>query len=115
MENKTEREIFKEYHDVLQRAAAAAGLLAGDDITTKLVPKIEELSGRMPAGLGKFATIDYTNYRGERKKYRVEIHSFMFGTTPFHPREQWFVDATDLDRGLQRFFAMTDIHCWIPG
>jgi len=29
-----------EYHGALQRAASAAGLLAGDDVTTKLVPRI---------------------------------------------------------------------------
>jgi hypothetical protein len=61
--------------------------------------------------------VDYTNYRGERRKRRV-IPANMplkFTSNEFHTEEQWFVTVFDCERGgVTRDFAMKDIHSWEP-
>jgi predicted DNA-binding transcriptional regulator YafY len=58
--------------------------------------------------------IDYTNYRGERKEYRIKPGRIFFGHTDYHPEAQWLLEATDLDRQVPRTFAMKDVHGWRP-
>lgn len=62
----------------------------------------------------KTITIRYTNYRGETAFRRIIPKSIRFGTTPWHPREQWLLDAFDLDKNAERFFALEDILEWNP-
>lgn len=57
--------------------------------------------------------IDYTNWRGERAKRHIMPIHMWFGHNRFHgDREQWFVEAVDLDKGETRVFAMEKIHSW---
>jgi hypothetical protein len=58
--------------------------------------------------------IDYTNWRGERAKRRIAPASIFWGATEWHPDEQWHLLALDLDRDVERVFAMKDIHGWEP-
>jgi len=60
-------------------------------------------------------TIDYTNHRGERAKRRVLPLSWRFGTTKWHPVEQWLMTAHDLDTDVEREFTVAEIHSWTPG
>ena len=53
--------------------------------------------------------LDYTNWRGERRWRVVEPLELWFGATPHHPGHQWFLRATDTEKGL-RDFALLDIH-----
>lgn len=62
----------------------------------------------------KAVLIDYTNYRGERKRYRVRPVGFDWGTTQYHTEPQWLMRALDLDRQVERTFAMKDVHSWKP-
>jgi hypothetical protein len=62
----------------------------------------------------RIVVIEYTNYRQERKSYRVIPHSISFGRTEWHPQPQWMLAATDVDRNVHRTFAMANVHSWIP-
>lgn len=54
----------------------------------------------------------YTNYKGERAWRRILPVKIWFGSTEWHPVEQWFVDAEDIDRKVMRSFALCDIMHW---
>lgn len=59
--------------------------------------------------------IDYTNWRGERAKRRIAPASIFWGETEYHPGpKQWFLLALDLDRDVERAYAVKDIHSWVP-
>ena len=51
----------------------------------------------------------YKNYRGEVSKRSVIPESIYWGSTDWHPKEQWLLKATDLEKGEERIFAMADI------
>lgn len=59
------------------------------------------------------AVIDYTNHRGERK-HRVIIPSAkpFYGSTAWHPEEQWLLEAWDFEKAALRTFALKDVHSW---
>jgi len=56
--------------------------------------------------------IDYTNYRGERRKRVIIPHGLIFGSTDWHPKPQWLLSAEDVEKEEIRHFAMKDIHSW---
>lgn len=66
-----------------------------------------------PAGAVK---IDYTNFRGERKTYTIlpKPGSLRFASNAWHPEPQWIIEAADLERDVERHFAVKDIHSWVP-
>jgi hypothetical protein len=50
--------------------------------------------------------IDYVNYRGERKWYRILPVNMRFGNNDFYAEDQWLIEAMDLDSpGVVREFA----------
>ena len=59
-------------------------------------------------------TIDYTNWRGERRERDVLPHSIVFEATRWHPEPQWLLRAVDLEDYVPKEFAMKDIHSWKP-
>lgn len=57
--------------------------------------------------------IDYTNWKGVRRKRRVTpVGSMVFTYNEWHPEQQWLMIAIDSDTGEKRFFALKDIHSW---
>ena len=60
----------------------------------------------------KQVTIVYTNYREETAERRIVPERIWFGTTEWHPEPQWLLDAIDLDKNVERSFAMKDIASW---
>jgi len=56
--------------------------------------------------------IDYMNWKGERKKRTIRPHSIFYGATEWHPKNQWLLRATDLEKQRLRVFAIKDIHSW---
>lgn len=56
--------------------------------------------------------IDYTNWRGERATRLIRPLRIEYGSNEWHPEEQWFLVAIDLERNQQRYFAMSEIHNW---
>lgn len=62
----------------------------------------------------KLVAILYTNYRGDTSLRRVLPKKVWFGGTDWHPEPQWLLDAEDVDRGVDRTFALKDIRAWLP-
>lgn len=58
------------------------------------------------------ASIIYKNWRGEVAERRIVPESFFYGATQWHPENQWFMRAFDLDKQEYRDFALKDIHSW---
>jgi hypothetical protein len=60
-------------------------------------------------------TILYTNYRGETALRRIIPKRLWFGGTDWHPESQWLLDAQDVERDVERTFALKDVRAWFPG
>lgn len=54
--------------------------------------------------------IDYTNYKGVRGERVIEPLGIRWGSTEYHREPQWLLDATDVEKGALRTFAVKDIH-----
>ena len=61
----------------------------------------------------KIVEIVYTNYRGETGTRRIVPKRLWFGSTEWHPKPQWLLDAHDLEKEADRSFAMRDVRCWL--
>ena len=53
--------------------------------------------------------IRYTNYRGECSVRRILPQRLEFVSSEWHPEPQWVLHALDLDRGVERSFALRDV------
>src|SRR5947208_5284684 len=73
----------------------------------------EMMSTHDPQPPGKPISILYMNYRGETALRRVLPQRIWFGTTEWHPEDQWVLDAIDLEKQVERSFAMKDIKQWL--
>lgn len=56
--------------------------------------------------------IDYKNWRGERSKSKVRPISLRWGVSEDHIEPQFLLTAFDIDKQVQREFAVKDIHAW---
>ena len=62
---------------------------------------------------GHGVVIDYTNYKNIRRFRRVEPLLIYRAANDWHPKEQWLLDAIDLeDDSRVKSFAMSGIHSW---
>ena len=52
---------------------------------------------------------DYVNYKGEKAHRRVQFERVRFGASPWHQEPQWLMQAFDLDRNVEREFALRDM------
>lgn len=68
----------------------------------------------MDTGLKRLVTIDYTNWKGNRRKRQVLPVEIVFAKTSYHPEVQWLLVAWDIEDMEQRTFAIKDIHSWEP-
>jgi hypothetical protein len=59
-------------------------------------------------GAVRSLSIDYTNYRGETAARNIIPRSVRFGSTEWHPEEQWLLLAWDNDKQADREFALKD-------
>lgn len=57
-------------------------------------------------------TFRYKNHRGESAIRTVLPRGIWYGKTQWHPTEQWFLAALDIDKDRERDFAMSDISEW---
>lgn len=57
-------------------------------------------------------TIIYTNYRKETAERKIIPKKIWFGSTEWHPEEQWLLEALDVAKNEDRNFAMKDIKSW---
>ena len=59
-------------------------------------------------------TINYTNWKNITEDRHILPIEIWFGKTEWHTEEQWLLRAVDLDKDVERNFAMKDIHSWKP-
>lgn len=52
---------------------------------------------------------DYKNHAGKTGKRRAQIISIFYGCNQWHKKEQWLLEAYDMDKQDFRFFAMKDM------
>lgn len=55
----------------------------------------------------------YKNWKGETREREVEPVRIWFGKTEFHPKEQWFLKAKDVEKGEERDFALIDVQKFV--
>ncbi len=60
----------------------------------------------------KIVIIDYTNWRDVTALRRIIPIEVFFGATEWHRQEQWFLRAYDVDKDVERSFAIKDIKSW---
>ena len=73
---------------------------------------------RSPTGM---VVIDYTNHRGERRKWRILPQSLLWHPegvdrpANWHKGPQWVLWAVDLENERKQIkgFAMSGIHSWV--
>lgn len=53
-------------------------------------------------------TFQYTNYKGEESRRHVKPLQLFYGSTQWHPKKQWILQALDLDKNEARSFALSD-------
>lgn len=54
----------------------------------------------------------YRNHRGEEARRRIKPIALWFGSTDWHPEEQWLLGAFDYSRNSRRDFSMAEIKEW---
>lgn len=60
----------------------------------------------------KKVIIDYTNWKGERSLRTITPRMMYWGSTNYHQETQWLLNAFDVEKQVERTFAMRDIHSW---
>ena len=56
--------------------------------------------------------IRYTNWRGETAWRTILPLRIEYGSNEWHPAPQWFLHAIDVDKGVERAFALVGIVNW---
>lgn len=49
----------------------------------------------------------YTNWRGETAEREIRPKRMWFGSTEWHPEPQWLITAVDVQKGVERDFALS--------
>lgn len=57
-------------------------------------------------------TIDYTNWRGERRLRTIVPKFVSFGANQWHKTPCWLLDAYDVEANEIRSFRLADVHSW---
>ena len=63
-------------------------------------------------GDSKVVRVVYTNWKGETSIRHIIPIEILFGSNEWHAEEQWLLVAFDLDKEMERTFALKDIHTW---
>lgn len=58
----------------------------------------------------KVVIVDYTNWRGERRRRPIVPVQVCFGTSQYHLGEQWFLLVFDCEDGALKDFALSGFH-----
>ncbi len=64
--------------------------------------------------VGQAVRILYTNYKGQTGERTIIPRRLWLGETQWHPGMQLLVDAFDVEKQMDRSFAIRDIHKVLP-
>lgn len=53
--------------------------------------------------------VRYTNYRGETSNREIQGREIFFGSNEYHPEPQWLMRGIDMERFVERVFAIRDM------
>lgn len=81
----------------------------GDTIQAAWIAAAGEIKHVVTGPGGEPVVIRYRNHRDEVADRRILPRRIWFGSTDWHPEPQWLMDATDVDRGVERSFALRDV------
>jgi predicted DNA-binding transcriptional regulator YafY len=59
--------------------------------------------------MGKYIEFDYVNWKGINGHRKVEVYKIYWGSNEYHKKEQWLLEAFDIDKKEYREFAMSDM------
>ena len=62
--------------------------------------------------MNKVVELDYVNWRNARTTRRILPHHVWWGSTSYHPGDQWLLSATDLNDCVTKNFAMSGVRGW---
>lgn len=62
----------------------------------------------------RIVTITYKNHRDETRERHIIPIAIFYGQTEWHPKDQWMLNAWDIDKSAERTFAIGDIANWTP-
>ncbi len=57
----------------------------------------------------KAIRVIYTNWKGQTQERSIIPIEFVWGSTEWHPHEQWLIKCWDMDRQDYRLYAFKDI------
>ena len=60
--------------------------------------------------LSRAIKVRYTNYRGEMAIRLVVPVQIYWGSTQYHPGDQWLLKVWDVERAAERIYAFKDIN-----
>jgi hypothetical protein len=102
--------------DYPKAAPTEAEAACYDAMAERIRDAITLLADRIPATDDEAPPLSviYTNWRGETSTRRIVPKSVRFGSTEWHPKPQWLILATDVDKGADREFAMADMRPVTP-
>lgn len=87
-----------------KREEAIAGMIEPVNVIDENVPPLA-LTSITPKMV---LTMEYKNWRGEVAIRTIVPVEIWFGKTDWHPEQQWFIKATDVDKSEIRDFALRD-------
>lgn len=73
----------------------------------------EQVAGLDPKAKQNPIQVRYTNYRGQTEIRTIIPLRFCFGSTEYHPEEQWLLEVWDVQKNALRTYALKDIHQWL--
>lgn len=110
-----------------KKAAVEAGVDLSDELEGVQASIVSPMTWPdITMDMSQFVVIDYTNWKGHRRKRPVRPVAFVFGVNEkYHPRKQWLMEAVDLEdnhtevsetdaKPSTKMFAMANIHGWEP-
>lgn len=60
----------------------------------------------------KAISVLYTNWRGETAERQIIPIEIYWGSTEWHPENQWLLKVWDIERKAYRSYALQDIKEW---
>ena len=64
------------------------------------------------AGNAQPFKVRYKNWRGEVAVRTIIPQRVYWGSTEWHPQEQWLIEVLEVDKSILRVFAMVDVQEW---